>query len=169
MRVMANPVRWLGSVVVLLSAALVLPAEVHAQPESGGCGRPLARGRAGGMVRGLRQLSLTADQQDQIRSLAQASREASLPLREQLRASRHALREVVNDEVVNPSAIQALYAQIAPLQAEATVQRAHTRSAILALLTFDQLAELQLLRETARERFRERVRKRREECGRPQQ
>ena len=113
------------------------------------------------------QLSLTDAQRDEIRQITETSRDAGAPLHEQLRAARQALNDAITDEVVNESTIRALSAQIAPLEAEAAVQRAHTHSAVLMVLTPDQRDELETLREEARERFRARVDQRRERHHQP--
>ncbi len=151
-----------GTTLVLV-ATLALATPLHAQHGSRGFRGGFGAGERGGMLPGLSELSLSDAQRDEIRGIAEASQETGSPLREQLRAMRRELNEAVSDEVVNESTIRALVAQIAPLEAEAAVQRAYGHSAILMVLTPDQRAELQLIREDARERFRERMQRRREE------
>lgn len=150
-----------------LAAILALTTTSYAQPGPGGFRGRFMEDGPGGMARGLQELSLSDTQRDEIRDIADTSRDTGAPLREQLRAARRALHTAITDEVVNESAIRALSAQIAPLEAEAAVQKAHTHSAILMVLTPDQRAELQTLREEARDRFHERMQQRREQRSQP--
>ena len=151
----------IGAFAVTLLAGLLITTQVQAQPGPGGFGERFGRG-PDGLGRGLQQLSLSDAQRDEIRAIMESSRESGRPLMEQLRATRRALNDAVTNDVVNESEIRALAAQMAPLQAEAAVQRAHTHSAIMNVLTPDQRDELDALREEARERRRDRIRERRE-------
>ena len=65
-------------------------------------------------------------------------------------------------DVVNESTIRGLAAQIAPLEADAAVQRAYANAAVLQVLTPDQRAELRELQAEAQEGFSERRQRRRE-------
>ena len=58
----------IGGTVLVLAMALVLGADVWAQPGSQGFGGSMG-GRHGGMLRGLRQLELTDAQREQIREM----------------------------------------------------------------------------------------------------
>jgi Spy/CpxP family protein refolding chaperone len=82
-------------------------------------------------------------------------------LGEQIRAAKRALREAVTADVVNEGAIRGLAAQVAPLEAEALIQRAYAHAAVLQVLTPEQRAELNEIQAEARE-FGERRRQRRQ-------
>lgn len=146
------------SLIISGAAVLLLAAPTTAQ-EPGPLGGP---GGPGMLGRALQELSLTDAQRAEIRGTIESSRASSEPLREQLRATRRALRDAMTREVVNESEIRALSAQIAPLEAEAAVQRAHTHAAIVTVLTPDQRDELDALRAEARERIRDRFEQRRQ-------
>ena len=144
-----------GVAVGLLSAA-ALSAHLLAQPPGGG------RGPRGGFP-GMRDLDLSDVQRDSIRDIRQQNRSTQRPLNEQLRAARQALNEAVMTDVVNEPVIRALAAELAILEADATVLRAHTYAAIVNILTPEQRARLTERRAEAEERFRERRRERHED------
>jgi len=154
-------------ILLILATALAVATPLYAQPGPSGFRGRFAGDGPGAMGHIFQQLSLTDAQRDEIRQITETSRDAGAPLHEQLRAARQALNDAITDEVVNESTIRALSAQIAPLEAEAAVQRAHTHSAVLMVLTPDQRDELETLREEARERFRARVDQRRERHHQP--
>ena len=117
-----------------------------------------AQGRAdrGGFGGTLRYLDLTGDQRESIRAVVREHRENGAATRQALRAARQKFRDAVTAEVVDETAIRAAAAEAATLQADAAILRAETNAAILALLTADQRAELNELRENAHENRRER-------------
>lgn len=156
-----------GGIAVMCAATLIFGTQLAAQHGPGGADGRFGRGPGGGLVRGLQELSLSDAQRAEIRTIIESSRESGMPLREQLRETRRALRDAVTSDTVNESEIRALAAQMAPLEAEAAVQRARTHSAMMAVLTPDQRDELHALREEARERVRERIERRREQRRRP--
>ena len=142
---------------LVLAGALLAQMPVSAQPGSRGFGGPM-RGGPGGMP-GLRELDLSDSQRDQIRSVREQNHNPALV--EQLRAARKALNEAVTADVVNESTIRGLAAQVAPLEADAAIQRAYAHAAMLQILTADQRAELSEMQAEARE-FGERRRQRRQ-------
>jgi len=142
---------------LVLAGALLVPVPVSAQTGSRGFGGPM-RGGPGGMA-GLRELDLSDSQRDQIRSVREQHNNPALA--EQLRAARSALHDAVTADVVNESAIRGLAAQVAPLEADAAIQRAYAHAAVLQILTPDQRAELGEIQAEARE-FGERRRQRRQ-------
>ena len=150
----------IGGAVLVLAMALVLGADVWAQPGSQGFGGSMGGGR-GGMLRGLRQLELTDAQREQIREIANQNRAAGQEQAEGLRAARMALNEALMADVVNESTIRGLIAQMAPVEADVAVQHAYANAQILQVLTADQRAEWRQQQAEAQERFSEGVRQRR--------
>ena len=145
----------LAGVVVLL-AALMSMSEVHAQP---GVRSPDGRFMGGGqrgMRPGLSELDLSDDQRAAIRSIAEQNRSEGSAMAEQLGAARASLNEAVMVDVVNESTIRARAADVARLEADAAVQRAHVNAQIWQVLTPDQRAELRQLQAEATERLGER-------------
>ncbi|MCY4600096.1 MAG: periplasmic heavy metal sensor [Acidobacteria bacterium] len=112
-----------------------------------------AQGRGGrdGFGGALRYLDLTEDQRTSIRTTMREYRESGADTRQALRAAQRNFRDAVTANEVDEPAIRAAAAEAASLQADAAVLRAEMRAAVLALLTADQRAELERLRDNARE------------------
>jgi Spy/CpxP family protein refolding chaperone len=140
----------------VLFAALTLTSVVQAQPGSRSPNGRFMGGGPRGMLPGVRNLDLTDAQREAIRDIAKQNRGKGSAMAEQLVAARSALQEAVTDDVVNESLIRALAADVANLEADAAVQRAHANAQILQLLTPDQRAELRKLQTEAQERMGER-------------
>jgi Spy/CpxP family protein refolding chaperone len=142
---------------LVLSAALMFAGETQAQPPEGrGFDGPAMRGGPGGMFPGLKQLSLTDAQDEAIRKIADQNRDDGRALAEQLRAARGLLAETVMAEVVNESAIRARAAEVAALEADSAVQRAHVNAQIWAVIAPDQRAELREIQADLKVRVAER-------------
>ena len=127
-------------------AALMAGADLAAQGRGG-------RGPFGGA---LRHLDLTDQQRESIRATVREHRENGAAQQRELRAALRELHAATTGEVVNETTIRALAAAAAPLQADAAVRRAQLNAAILAVLTADQRAELNAMRENARDNRRAR-------------
>ncbi len=141
---MRSRIRWnrlaaAGMVVAL--GATVLAVNVAAQRGGG----------PGGMGRVLRHLDLTDEQHEAIHSVMEQHRESGRSLREQLSAARRNLRDSVQSGTADETAIRALAAEVAPLAADAAVQRAALHAEIRGLLTDTQRAQLDELQANARE------------------
>ena len=108
------------------------------------------------MFPGLKQLSLTDAQDEAIRKIADQNRDDGRALAEQLRAARGLLAETVMAEVVNESAIRARAAEVAALEADSAVQRAHVNAQIWAVIAPDQRAELREIQADLKVRVAER-------------
>ena len=147
-----------GTTIAAAAALLLTLAPAHILAQPGARGGPM--GGRGGMIPGLRQLNLTNAQRGQLRTVREQHHDEALA--EQLRVSREALNEAIMADVVNESTIRGLAAQIAPLEADAAVQRAYANAAVLQVLTPDQRAELRELQAEAQEGFSERRQRRRE-------
>ena len=134
---------------IIMALALPLAPAVLAQPGPGGPDGQFRGCRPPAVLRGLRALDLSETQREQIR-------EAGAALIDRLGAARATLNDAVTAGVVNESTIRARAADVAALEADAAVQRAHTYAQVLQVLTPDQRAELSEIRATARERLDER-------------
>ena len=133
-----------AGIALVAVAALVVGAGLAAQ----------GRGGRGGLGGALRYLDLTEDQRTSIRTTMREFRESGADARQALRAAQRNFRDAVTAETVDETAIRAAAAEAASLQADAAVLRAEMRTAVLALLTADQRAELEQLRDNARENRR---------------
>lgn len=121
---------------------------------------PVSAQRPFGGARGgfpnMRALDLTEDQRDRIRDIRDQHRETDGSTHERLRAARRALNEAVMTDVVNEPVIRGLAADLAILESDAAVRRAHTYADVLQILTPEQRDQLEELRDEAGTRFRER-------------
>jgi protein CpxP len=145
---------WVGAAVLALVTAIAAP--VLAQNGGGAATRP---GRAG--LRALqalkfrrvaRQLGLSDAQKPQVRAIVQSHRDEWKGLAERARTARQALNRSVAAGSVDESAIRNDAAQLAAVQADIAVARAHARSEIWNVLTPDQRTQAEALRSARRNR-----------------
>ncbi len=108
----------------------------------------------------LRQLDLTAEQKQNVRSVFETTKQQRAALRDQQRSNRTALASTLPDNPEYP----ALIAARKKLAADAIQQSSDTQTQVYALLTAEQkaqipqlLAERQARREQQRERFKNRA------------
>jgi Spy/CpxP family protein refolding chaperone len=142
--------------VVVLFVALMFTSVIQAQPGfRSPDGRRIGAGLRG-IVFGLRDLDLTDVQREVIWDIAAKNRSEGRAMAEQLVAARAALNEVVMDDVVNESIIRARASDVASLEAEGAVYRAHLRAQIRQVLTPDQRAELRQRQDEVSHRVGER-------------
>jgi Spy/CpxP family protein refolding chaperone len=121
-----------------------------------GRGAPWDQGRPSGGPMGLLpplgpELQLTDAQREQIRTIAETHRDEWKTLADRGRAAHQALMAAVAADEVNESAIRAKSAEVAAVEADAAVARAHARAEVLQILTADQkstLKDLQAKRAT---------------------
>jgi Spy/CpxP family protein refolding chaperone len=97
-------------------------------------------------------LDLTDEQRSQARALAEQHRESTKELRAELRQARRALRDAIQAEAFNETSIRSAAAVVAAAEAEMAVVRARHRQDFEALLTPEQLAELDQFRQQRKER-----------------
>jgi periplasmic protein CpxP/Spy len=117
-------------------------------------GRHGGRGEFGMM--GFRQLDLTDAQKAQLKQIHQSHREALAPLIEQLRAKRQELRAASEGGTVSEAAITQKLTEIAPLEARLMAEQSRIRQESLSVLTAEQKAKLDQLREQGKTRWAER-------------
>lgn len=138
------------STVVLTLAGLALVAGttlLSAGDGRRGPGGMREHGPLGPLGRALHQLDLTDAQRDQVRAVLEAARPELQALREQLRTNRRTFRQSHPPTEVDETAIRAHVAAQAVIEADLAVAMARARASVLALLTPEQLAQLEQLRE----------------------
>jgi protein CpxP len=108
------------------------------------------RGRMGMAL--FRRLDLTDDQKAQMKQIRTSHREATKALREQLRASRRELRQARQGGTFDEALASQKLSEIAPLKAKLMGERIKLREAQMAVLTAEQKAKLNELREKRRAR-----------------
>jgi Spy/CpxP family protein refolding chaperone len=133
-----------------LVALLALPAIALAGPGKRGHGRggPHGEPGPGQKLRMLvAHLELSEDQREQVRAMAEEHRESTRALRERIRDSRRALREAIDSNESDEDAIRGAAAVLAAAEADMAVARASHRKGFEALLTPEQLEELERIKE----------------------
>lgn len=102
------------------------------------CGKGYGKQHLDRFEKMARVLDLTEVQQQQIKVILDASREANRPTREKLRANKSALRTAVKSEPLDQQQIRGLVASGAELKADLLIRRAETRQQVDAILTPEQ-------------------------------
>ncbi len=123
-------------------------------PGRGGKGGPPDPERM--MQRMSEKLDLSAQQQDQLGALFEANREGVQAGRDEMRSARETLKETVAAETLNESAIRQAAAVVAALQTEHALSRAAFLQQVREILSAEQFAEFQELKERRHDRRAER-------------
>jgi len=110
-------------------------------------------GALGPLGRALHRLDLSDEQQTTIQGIVEAARPTFESLREQLRANREAFREANPPTTFNEAAIRAHVAQQSAIHADMAVAAAKLRTQVLGVLTAEQLAELDAMRQKMQDCF----------------
>ena len=88
----------------------------------------------------LPQLGLSAQQQDQVKAILDSHQGDTSALRDRAEAAHDALQAAITADVVDDNAIRARSADVAAVDADMAVTRAHIRAEVLQILTADQRA-----------------------------
>jgi Spy/CpxP family protein refolding chaperone len=115
-------------------------------------GPALAPGLGMGLLRGAHRLDLTEAQLDQIDAIFEASRPQVETLRNELRTSREAWAESHDPAQLDETAARVFADQQAALHADLMVLHMQTRAQALSVLTDEQRAELEAMREERQSR-----------------
>jgi Spy/CpxP family protein refolding chaperone len=153
----------LGTVAGLLALGLGAGAYVHAQdqntqrperPFNGGHGGPGRMGGPGGPMAMLpmlgRVINLTDAQKDQIKAIAEAHKDEWKAIFDRERTAREALNAAITAETVNDTLIRQKSAEVAAVEADAAVARAHAHAEVVQILTAEQQAQLKDLQTRVR-------------------
>lgn len=124
-------------------------------------------GKRGGHHRGghgmmLRGLDLTDEQKAQVKTIMQSSREASKPLREQMKANRQKLQALSDSGNFDQAQVQALADEQGRLTAQMIVEKEKVKSQISAILTTEQKAKAAEMKAQFKQKREERKQKRAE-------
>jgi len=137
---------WTALVTSLLAAPLMLSASI--QPE----GRRGPRGRRGGEGRIVRELDLSEQQQQQMRSLReQGSRETF----ERVRNAREALNEAV-ESGADEGTIRQLAFQFGEAEGDAAIERSRMHAQFMEILTPEQRQQYETLKAERKKEMEER-------------
>lgn len=105
----------------------------------------------------IRQLNLTPEQREQIRTIREQSKEERGRINERLRETNRALEEILDSDNPDETAVEQRAKEVAAAQAAAMRQRVLTEMKIRRVLTLEQKNLLRTLREQAQEHRRERL------------
>jgi Spy/CpxP family protein refolding chaperone len=160
----------LGAVAGLLALGLGAGAFVHAQdqnsdrpgrPSRGGAGGPGRFGGPGGpggpmgMLPMLgRALDLTDAQKDQVKAIADAHKDEWKAIFDRERTARQALNAAIMADTVNDALVRQKSAEVAAVEADASVARAHAFGEVLQILTPAQKTQLKDLQTRMKDRGR---------------
>ena len=152
----------LSAAVLLFAAGVGAAAFIDAQDQNTNAqGRPfMGPGRHGGpggfdgplgpmgMLPMLgRALNLTDAQRDQIKAIADSHKDEWKALATRERTARTALMATVTADAIDENAIRQKSAELAAVEADAAVARAHAHAEVVQMLTADQKAQLNALRD----------------------
>ncbi|HJZ77400.1 MAG TPA: Spy/CpxP family protein refolding chaperone [Vicinamibacterales bacterium] len=156
----------LGAAAGLLALGLGAGALVHAQdqapdhqrPFRGGPGGPGRFGGPGGPMGMLpmlgRELDLTDAQRDQIKAIADSHKDEWKAIFDRERTAREALYAAITADAVNDVLVRQKSAEVAAVEADAAVARAHAFAEVAQILTADQKAHLKTMQARMREHGR---------------
>ena len=113
----------------------------------GGPGGPGGQGRMLGMLPMLgREIQLTDTQRDQIKAIADSHKDEWKGLFDRERTARTALDAAVTADAIDENAIRQKSAEVAAVDADLAVARAHAHAEVFQLLTADQKTKVKELR-----------------------
>lgn len=119
---------------------------------------PSAEHRPGGAVGDpIRQLNLTPEQREQIRSIRQETTSERAAINQRVREANRALETALDSDNPDETAVEQKMRDLAAAQADAMRMRISTEVKIRRVLTVEQRTTLRSLRQQARERQHERL------------
>ena len=131
------------------------PAQQRGGPGDGRFGGPGGRGGPMGALGvfgpALRQLNLTEDQQQRLRSIAESHRDEMRAIAERNRPAHEALQQAITSGTVDEGTIRARSAEVAAGDADMAILQARIYSEAVQVLTPDQQAELKKLQAEMKE------------------
>jgi protein CpxP len=98
-----------------------------------------------------RELQLTDSQRDQVKAIADSHRDEWQGLAQRAHAAHQALNDAVTGDAVDETLIRQRSAEVAAIDADMAVARAHAHAEVLQVLTADQKAKLKELQATRRQ------------------
>jgi len=99
-----------------------------------------------------RDLNLTDAQRDQVKAIAQSHKTEWQGLFDREQTAREALMAAVTGDTVNDALVRQKSAELAAVEADAAVARAHAFAEVAQILTADQKAKLKEMRAQMAER-----------------
>jgi periplasmic protein CpxP/Spy len=153
---------WVLTGVMLMSLAVAAPlalSQSTSTPSGSGKGEHGAFFHGRGHSRGgweFRQLNLTDDQKAQIKQIRTAHFEATAPVREQMRTIMKGFHESMKTGAFDEAAATQKFTEVAPLRAKLMADSIKMHQEMNAVLTTDQKAKLEQLKQQSATRRSER-------------
>lgn len=151
--------------VAILSIILVAMGAMFIFAQDGAANKEGKRGfgkRGDGHKMMLRGLDLTDEQKAQIKTITQASKETSQPIREQMKANREKLQTLSDDGNFDQAQVQEIANRQGALSAQMIVEKEKTKSQIYAILTPEQKAKAAEMKARFKQKREQRMQKRAE-------
>jgi periplasmic protein CpxP/Spy len=100
------------------------------------------------------QLNLTDAQKDQIKNIAASHKDEWKALADRARTAHEALNDAVTADAVDESLIRQKSADVAAVDGDMAIARAHARTEVLQILTDDQKAQLKTMQAEMKKRMK---------------
>ena len=145
----------------ILAVTFLMSAGVSFAQDTGfGPGKPGQRGQRGmqgmpaveNMMRAIRHLDISDEQQADIRAVMQEMKTEIMPIMEEIKANHLQLRELIKADAYDEGAVAGLAAKEGVLAAERMVISSRALSEVYGYLTDEQRAELEEMAEQRMER-----------------
>jgi periplasmic protein CpxP/Spy len=147
----------------VMALAIAVPFAIAQTKDAGAQRAHRIEGREHGMRGGdrmagafFRNLDLTDAQKAQMKQIREAHSQTLRPLMEQIRAKRQEIHQASQGGTFNESLVTQKLTEIAPLEAKLMGERFRTHQEMLSVLTAEQKAKLEQLREQQKTRWSER-------------
>jgi len=147
----------------VMAVAIAVPFAIAQSKHASGQNAPRTEGRWHGMRGGdrmagafFRNLDLTDAQKAQMKQIREAHSQTLRPLMDQIRAKRQEIRQANEGGTFNESLVAQKLTEIAPLEAKLMGEQFRTHQEMLSVLTADQKAKLEQLREQQKAKWSER-------------
>ena len=103
-----------------------------------------------------REIGLTDTQRDQIKAIADSHKDEWQAIGDRARKAHEALNEAVTAETVNDALIRQKSAEVAAIDADMAVARAHAHAEVFQILTADQKAQIKKRQAEMKDRMKNR-------------
>jgi protein CpxP len=103
-----------------------------------------------------RQIGLTDAQRDQIKTIADAHKDEWKALADRARTAHEALNDAIVADAIDEAAIRQKSAEVAAIDADLAVARAHAHAEVFQILTSDQKAQVKTMQAEMKNRMKNR-------------
>ncbi len=148
------------AIAFVMAIAMAIPVAMAQSADGGDKGGRRGHfgrhGGRGGFGMGFSQLDLTDAQKAQLKQIRENHRQSIAPLMQEMRAKRQELHQAREGGAVDEAAVTQKLREIAPLEAKLMAEQSRIHQEMLSVLTPDQKAKLDQMREQFKNRRSER-------------